>query len=579
MSSAARSSSPVVVLVVLAISAASPTAGPGVGAASRDPRLGGFGWMAAPSRVDAPLSPTVVPRAAPGPSPAPAAVSYPLYAWPLAIPPGDDLVFVNYVDHDPASGILDYEGGSHAYDGHRGTDYTLLNFRRMDRGVPIVAAADGIVAYMGGAAPEAFDRSCGFSPPDDGNWLWVDDGGGSFSQYYHLRRASMTVDVGDPVQAGQLLGLVGSSGYSTAPHLHFEAGDYMPGFYQWRDPYTGPLNPLPSLWQIQDDYEGDRSLEFLDLGVFTDAVVGGSVFNTTYCDIQEGLQAPVVLGDGEPHLNIWVQFRGNTGDPFRIEVRHPDGGLWAWFEDTLAADARLDWFWAYWFWDEWVGPADHGTWTLRAYSGGVLSRETTFGVGAATDFGPRLRPAGRSFRIGTQAQRDTLRTTPHSPPVAFALIGAPGGVTLQDSILTVGTSSTQPTRSAFFQVVATDGFARSDTAWYHLVDRTKPLEVVTGVGDDPSRPLRPGLAAMPNPSSGPVRLAFELADDGRVRLELFDVSGRLVRRLLSDVRSVGSHMLEWNGLGDDGKRVAAGVYLARLTTSTGVVTRRVILSR
>jgi hypothetical protein len=487
---------------------------------------------------------------------------------------------VNYVDHDPAAGLLDYEGGTHTYNGHAGTDYTLHNFRLMDRGCPILAAASGTVAYVSAAAPGAFDRSCSFdSWADDGTWVWIDNGDGTYSEYYHLRAWSLTLGPGEAVEAGQMIGLVGSSGYSTAPHLHFETGDYNGGPYAWRDPYSGPANPLPSLWLDQEEYEGDDPLDFVDMGIFSDDAVGGSVFNTTYCDLQEGIHAPVVFGIHEPHLDLWVQFRGNAGDPFRIEVRRPDDTEWAAFDDVLAFDARFDWFWAYWFWDGAVGPGDYGTWRVRALAGGNLSHEVAFEVGPETIYGPRLRPGGRSFRVQTAAQHDTLRLTPLSPAATFTLIGAPVGITLAGPVLTVGTSSSQETRSAFFAVEVRDAAARADTAWYHLVDPTKPLEPAAGLAapELPAGGLR--LWSWPNPSPQAAAVAIDLPQGGATALRLFDASGRLVRTLLDGPIGAGRHAVRWDGRNDSGTPVSSGVYFARVSTPGGERTAKVVLAR
>ena len=54
-----------------------------------------------------------------------------------------------------------------------------------------------------------------------GNWVVVDIGGGHFAFYAHLQPRSLTVKTGDRVRQGQVLGLLGNSGNSTAPHLHF----------------------------------------------------------------------------------------------------------------------------------------------------------------------------------------------------------------------------------------------------------------------------------------------------------------------------------------------------------------------
>jgi hypothetical protein len=54
-----------------------------------------------------------------------------------------------------------------------------------------------------------------------GNWVVIDIGGGHFAFYAHLQPNSLTVETGDRVRRGQILGLLGNSGNSTAPHLHF----------------------------------------------------------------------------------------------------------------------------------------------------------------------------------------------------------------------------------------------------------------------------------------------------------------------------------------------------------------------
>ncbi len=52
-----------------------------------------------------------------------------------------------------------------------------------------------------------------------GNTIYMDHGMGLFSQYAHLSK--LLVQSGDRVEAGQVIGLVGSTGFSTGPHLHF----------------------------------------------------------------------------------------------------------------------------------------------------------------------------------------------------------------------------------------------------------------------------------------------------------------------------------------------------------------------
>lgn len=55
----------------------------------------------------------------------------------------------------------------------------------------------------------------------DGNHVVLDLGGGYFAFYAHLQKNSVTVHVGDQVKKGALLGKLGNSGNTSAPHLHF----------------------------------------------------------------------------------------------------------------------------------------------------------------------------------------------------------------------------------------------------------------------------------------------------------------------------------------------------------------------
>ena len=58
-----------------------------------------------------------------------------------------------------------------------------------------------------------------------GNMMVVDIGEGDFAFYAHLQRGSLKAKLGDKVKSGQVLGLLGNTGNSTAPHLHFHLMD------------------------------------------------------------------------------------------------------------------------------------------------------------------------------------------------------------------------------------------------------------------------------------------------------------------------------------------------------------------
>ena len=81
---------------------------------------------------------------------------------------------------------------------------------------------------------------------------------GRVTMYLHLMQGSVAVEVGDAVRCGDLLGVVGSSGNSSTPHLHFEVLDPDGSVV---DPYAGVLSQPESLWLQQD---GPRELPIAD---------------------------------------------------------------------------------------------------------------------------------------------------------------------------------------------------------------------------------------------------------------------------------------------------------------------------
>jgi hypothetical protein len=90
--------------------------------------------------------------------------------------------------------------------------------------------------------------------------------------------------------------------------------------------------------------------------------------------------------------------------------------------------------------------------------------------------------------------------------------------------------------------------------------------------------------AYPNPVSGPTtRFSFAVPVRARAKLEIYDLRGRRVQRILQEEVPAGEHVLTWNGRDDQGRQVASGQYLARLSVQgPGLnedLTRRVTVLR
>jgi hypothetical protein len=187
-----------------------------------------------------------------------------LFEWPLGLHNGlDDYGYhgiSNFVDQNPEfpNLILDYQCGSRSYDlpsgyNHAGTDFYTWPFSwyKMDNDqVKVVAAAAGVIVYK---SDGNFDRNCGFN---NGNWnaVYIQHADGSVAWYGHLKNGSVTgKSVGETVATGEYLGIVGSSGNSTGPHLHLEIYDAGSNLI---DPYTGNCNALnnESWWLDQRPY-------------------------------------------------------------------------------------------------------------------------------------------------------------------------------------------------------------------------------------------------------------------------------------------------------------------------------------
>jgi murein DD-endopeptidase MepM/ murein hydrolase activator NlpD len=112
---------------------------------------------------------------------------------------------------------------------HRGVDYGAAT------GTPVQVTGDGQVAFAG--------RQGGY-----GNVIIIDHGRGNRTLYAHLSRFAPKMRVGQRVNQGQVIGYVGSTGWATGPHLHYEF--QVNG--QTRDPLTVALpnaQPLPDAYR------------------------------------------------------------------------------------------------------------------------------------------------------------------------------------------------------------------------------------------------------------------------------------------------------------------------------------------
>jgi hypothetical protein len=84
-------------------------------------------------------------------------------------------------------------------------------------------------------------------------------------------------------------------------------------------------------------------------------------------------------------------------------------------------------------------------------------------------------------------------------------------------------------------------------------------------------------APRPNPFAGETTIAFAIPEATAVDLAVFDVAGRLVRRLQEGPMGAGVHRILWNGTDEGGAKVSTGVYFAKLRTSSAEKVQKVVV--
>ena len=102
--------------------------------------------------------------------------------------------------------------------------------------------------------------------------------------------------------------------------------------------------------------------------------------------------------------------------------------------------------------------------------------------------------------------------------------------------------------------------------------------VVSAVDEEDRIPSRFALlGAYPNPFNPSTSIAFELPSSTTVRLGIYDLQGRLVRRLVEGTLPAGRHDIVWDGRDRGGRTVGSGIYLYRFLAGDLQETRKIML--
>lgn len=256
---------------------------------------------------------------------------------PVDCHPGQDCFVQNYPDRDPGPGAADYRCGPLTYDGHTGTDIRVHQ-KRMRQGVTVRAAADGVVRATRDGMPDISVKDAGRESVDRreaGNAVVLDHGDGFITLYAHLRQGSVLVKPGQKVKAGQPLGMVGLSGMTVFPHLHFEVRrDNHPICpFAGADAPAGCTGAGTSLW----DATSRQELGYLPSIAWS---AGFAASPPALDAAQRDMAQATSLPAASPSVIFWAIFLGpRQGDHLHLRLTGPDGSVLA--ENDALMDRSL----------------------------------------------------------------------------------------------------------------------------------------------------------------------------------------------------------------------------------------------
>ena len=245
-------------------------------------------------------------------------------ALPVRCDMTQDCSIQKYVDRARGPERRDYRCGTMTTDAHDGTDFRLRRFQDLDRGVEVVAAAAGTVLRVRDNMPDISVKEASAPLAPDrlaGNAVVIGHGNGWETQYSHLGRGSVRVTPGQSVSAGTALGVIGLSGNTEFPHLHFEVRRHGKAV----DPFsagesTDCAATQPSLWTAA----AAAAL------VYRPTVVLATGFASSPTEVEREatrVRVPGAMTNPEA-LVLWGNVSGiQSGDVEIFRIDAPNGGV------------------------------------------------------------------------------------------------------------------------------------------------------------------------------------------------------------------------------------------------------------
>ncbi len=106
------------------------------------------------------------------------------------------------------------------------------------------------------------------------------------------------------------------------------------------------------------------------------------------------------------------------------------------------------------------------------------------------------------------------------------------------------------------------------------------LLTASSIDDETSVPATPDLYQnYPNPFNPTTTIGFEITETQKVILQIFNIEGRLIKTLVDNQLFAGRHEFSWNGLDNQARAVASGVYYYVVKSGDYQSAKRMVLMR
>ncbi|MFC1799804.1 FlgD immunoglobulin-like domain containing protein, partial [Candidatus Eisenbacteria bacterium] len=294
-----------------------------------------------------------------------------------------------------------------------------------------------------------------------------------------------------------------------------------------------------------------------------------------------GSQTPAIAVDGNNHAH--VAWRQDYGDSARLYYKKFNGSAWG--EEDMLAAGRLDWDppnpptittdhlnQVHVAWDDYLDGSyevfyrifDGGAWSPRERVSGEFHNSSKASVVVDNSGSVHMiwvdRQDGNNeiyyaCKKGLSWGQQTRLTKAPNESIHPSLVIAPDGA---------------------LHMVWRDYRDGNSEVYYKMRDS----DALAGIDRPVSRDeLLSNLRVVPNPILISTQVQLDIGRKVELTLSIYDVAGRLVRRIEPGVMDPGPRKIGWDGRGSTGDRVAPGIYFLEMSTGTQAASTKVIVLR